>query len=117
MIWLEDSMDGVKDCTLAQIFFVSCRRGHTRCALVTVVQTCALPIARARLRPVSGLVASCETRADCPAGPSRLSGLRAVRSTDAVRAPARRWNPVRSEERREGKACVSRGRSRWGADL
>src|SRR3546814_1196427 len=25
-------------------FFFSCRRRHTRCALVTVVQTCALPI-------------------------------------------------------------------------
>src|SRR3546814_1740712 len=29
-------------------FFVSSRRRHTRCALVTVVQTCALPISRHR---------------------------------------------------------------------
>src|SRR3546814_9179011 len=29
-------------------FFVSCRRRHTRCALVTGVQTCALPISRDR---------------------------------------------------------------------
>src|SRR3546814_3403742 len=28
------------------LFFMSCRRRHTRCALVTGVQTCALPISR-----------------------------------------------------------------------
>src|SRR3546814_16993426 len=37
------------------LFFFSSRRRHTRCALVTGVQTCALPISRqvatARLRP------------------------------------------------------------------
>src|SRR3546814_9216082 len=36
-------------------FFISSRRGHTRCALVTGVQTCALPIlppaVQRRLRP------------------------------------------------------------------
>src|SRR3546814_8622066 len=32
------------DCKLFVIFFVSSRRRHTRCALVTGVQTCALPI-------------------------------------------------------------------------
>src|SRR3546814_1148084 len=31
-------------------FFFSSRRRHTRCALVTGVQTCALPIFRLRLR-------------------------------------------------------------------
>src|SRR3546814_7706159 len=30
-------------------FFFSSRRRHTRCALVTGVQTCALPISRSRL--------------------------------------------------------------------
>src|SRR3546814_8558701 len=34
-------------------FFFSSRRRHTRCALVTGVQTCALPILRARLLPTS----------------------------------------------------------------
>src|SRR3546814_8173358 len=34
-------------------FFFSSRRRHTRCALVTGVQTCALPISGA-VRPVSG---------------------------------------------------------------
>src|SRR3546814_5982079 len=34
-------------------FFFSSRRRHTRCALVTGVQTCALPISAVRDRPVS----------------------------------------------------------------
>src|SRR3546814_14770264 len=38
------------------LFFVSSRRRHTRCALVTGVQTCALPICRRRCGPAAGLV-------------------------------------------------------------
>src|SRR3546814_1171657 len=34
----------VRDHPLALLFFFSSRRRHTRCALVTGVQTCALPI-------------------------------------------------------------------------
>src|SRR3546814_2682857 len=34
-------------------FFFSSRRRHTRCALVTGVQTCALPISERRGRPIS----------------------------------------------------------------
>src|SRR3546814_15049802 len=45
---------------LSYIFFFSSRRRHTRCALVTGVQTCALPIcptrARARLQTRHALV-------------------------------------------------------------
>src|SRR3546814_8916204 len=33
-------------CQLRLFFFFSSRRRHTRCALVTGVQTCALPISR-----------------------------------------------------------------------
>src|SRR3546814_255184 len=36
------------------VFFFSSRRRHTRCALVTGVQTCALPISRAAQRQVEG---------------------------------------------------------------
>src|SRR3546814_9173586 len=38
--------------------FFSSRRGHTRCALVTGVQTCALPVsaAAARRQPPSGIL-------------------------------------------------------------
>src|SRR3546814_9234455 len=39
------------------VFFVSSRRRHTRCALVTGVQTCALPISTTLLLRVSTAVA------------------------------------------------------------
>src|SRR3546814_4150874 len=35
---------------MCSFFFFSSRRRHTRCALVTGVQTCALPISRSDLR-------------------------------------------------------------------
>src|SRR3546814_5940535 len=76
-------------------FFFSSRRRHTRCALVTGVQTCALPI--------------CSTSAAVQAArrsPSRgCSAPRAVASASTFR--------IRSEERRVGKECVSTCRSRW----
>src|SRR3546814_4017028 len=39
------------------IFFFSSRRRHTRCALVTGVQTCALPISRKIMNDTKGLMA------------------------------------------------------------
>src|SRR3546814_7816264 len=76
------------------IFFFSSRRRHTRCALVTGVQTCALPIAfRAR-----------ENRKEAGFPVSLESGWE---NHDI--APYGR----RSEERRVGKECVSTCRSRW----
>src|SRR3546814_3517605 len=46
-------------CSLYHLFFFSSRRRHTRCALVTGVQTCALPISFADsgepVRLVTGL--------------------------------------------------------------
>src|SRR3546814_5095976 len=39
-------------------FFFSSRRRHTRCALVTGVQTCALPIWPVKVRSVAPLVTS-----------------------------------------------------------
>src|SRR3546814_1532284 len=71
-------------------FFFSSRRRHTRCALVTGVQTCALPIWS------DG--GSCRGSASGPC----------CRSTST---PA--WQVRRSEERRVGKECVSTCRSRW----
>src|SRR3546814_12140019 len=75
-------------------FFFSSRRRHTGCALVTGVETCALPISR---------------RSTC--------AMLRCRSSAAWRA--RTWCPTRwtaacrSEERRVGKECVSTCRSRW----
>src|SRR3546814_2529539 len=105
-------------------FFFSSRRRHTRCALVTGVQTCALPIStleavgaghpaeltfwvRVALDvPVQGLFDYCSatsiplgTRVIVPFGRRKLIGV-------VVATP-------RSEERRVGKECVSTCRSRW----
>src|SRR3546814_9362549 len=77
-------------------FFFSSRRRHTRCALVTGVQTCALPIfiraasVRARRIRAGG------GRQDLPHSGGR-----------------NRSRTRRSEERRVGKECVSTCRSRW----
>src|SRR3546814_9325408 len=91
------------------LFFFSSRRRHTRCALVTGVQTCALPIfSPSSMRgAVSIFSANLCNRAKnvvahvglsyCPA---RVIGVAA----SVV---------CRSEERRVGQECVSTCRSRW----
>src|SRR3546814_7971955 len=84
-------------------FFFSSRRRHTRCALVTGVQTCALPI----WIGVSG-------RDDRPwfgAGLVNIGGgQRELQPNVDDLAPI---TFGRSEERRVGKECVSTCRSRW----
>src|SRR3546814_1955337 len=79
-------------------FFFSSRRRHTRCALVTGVQTCALPIYTA--------VAGDFVRREM----SRLGIRLLLKSGDA--APLAQALHERSEERRVGKECVSTCRSR-----
>src|SRR3546814_6634051 len=75
-----------------RLFFFSSRRRHTRCALVTGVQTCALPISTARTT--------------IPSRPTTC-----VSSTRTAKAALpTSW---RSEERRVGKECVSTCRYRW----
>src|SRR3546814_3566786 len=94
------------------IFFFSSRRRHTRCALVTGVQTCALPIL-GTLWPKHEAF--------------RLHLLRTHRGHPVVQMPqsihyadpaaaaemAEAIRNHRSEERRVGKECVSTCRSRW----
>src|SRR3546814_2507002 len=90
--------DGCAVCVF--IFFFSSRRRHTRCALVTGVQTCALPI-----------YAGSVTGAYAAAG---RAWRRFIIRTTAFRAmPYIGTNSSRSEERRVGKECVSTCRSRW----
>src|SRR3546814_1037716 len=91
---------------LVVFFFFSSRRRHTRCALVTGVQTCALPIFEAAVegegRRDRDALARIEERI--------LRGAEKVAAAaidDAVR------RAIRSEERRVGKECVSTCRSRW----
>src|SRR3546814_8457694 len=85
-------------CVLFCLFFFSSRRRHTRCALVTGVQTCALPISCANPHPADFPLALC-------------AAFPAQSAHDA--APIRTCRKGRSEERRVGNECVSTCRSRW----
>src|SRR3546814_12722768 len=109
------------------VFFFSSRRRHTRCALVTGVQTCALPICQNQLtRPGARaegptLLAECtlvSTEGPGFCGDSGCSSApRLQRSTDPVNLlypfEVDRIHVVRSEARRVGKECVCTCRSRW----
>src|SRR3546814_19782269 len=119
------------------LFFFSSRRRHTICALVTGVQTCALPISRAKgvfIVPqllkasfiIGGeggsgvLLAKTQTGWSEPAiytmgagsiglqiGGEASEVMLLLMSDKAVEAI------LRSEARRVGKECVSTCRSRW----
>src|SRR3546814_2933650 len=78
-------------------FFFSSRRRHTRCALVTGVQTCALPISTPVRHP--------------PVMTTTCAPAARTASRDSVRGSC--VHSPRSEERRVGKECVSTCRSRW----
>src|SRR3546814_7137815 len=113
-------------CFVCMFFFVSSRRRHTRCALVTGVQTCALPIGSdtfATRRAVAdatdalgvplvwgavqewhGQVTVFWSRPPDGAPPMRLTDL-FPEGTEG--------EPPRSEERRVGTECVCTCRSRW----
>src|SRR3546814_5304174 len=79
------------------VFFFSSRRRHTRCALVTGVQTCALPISvhESSLSPCVHSILAAKL------GYEKLAYDFYLRTSR------------RSEERRVGKECVSTCRSRW----
>src|SRR3546814_12490021 len=95
-------------------FFFSSRRRHTRCALVTGVQTCALPIfSGPRTIGAKAWVVSKVTPPNCVAQPTKL---RVVPDCEIDPAVGCRERLVRSEERRAGKVCVSTCRSRWPPD-
>src|SRR3546814_2574145 len=99
--------------TCLVFFFFSSRRRHTRCALVTGVQTCALPIsddlsafAPQDFAPRHGESLACE---EWLPGPRE----RCRSHSDSAGGGPRGYPPERSEERRVGKECVSTCRSRW----
>src|SRR3546814_5217232 len=104
------------------VFFVSSRRRHTRCASVTGVQTCALPICAldAVVGSITGALKAGESvnligfgTFDVRAHAARTG--RNPRTGEEIQIAAAK-NPAfkaRSEERRVGKECVSTCRSRW----
>src|SRR3546814_16310481 len=114
------------------LLFFSSRRRHTRCALVTGVQTCALPIlksddfAAAVKWMLQNRAVGLEPKGMAPMTKGKSEMRR--RSLGEVEQYLNelleehslpfdfdlvRINAVRSEERRVGHACVSTCRSRW----
>src|SRR3546814_3673778 len=103
----------VGDCLVLVLFFSS-RRRHTRCALVTGVQTCALPILHG-----GDHIADDGTAAlgNPHAVVRQLAGLASVVGV-LLNGYGQLFHAgggflQRSEERRVGKECVSTCRSRW----
>src|SRR3546814_4659620 len=112
-------------------FFFSSRRRHTSGALVTGVQTCALPIYVFSWFALSKLGAIEVAISDAYKGPFLAHPFRLSRARVLIVAPAliARVAEIeadlpdlqqiflvgddRSEERRVGKECVSTCRSRW----
>src|SRR3546814_5197397 len=106
-------------CSFSFFVFFSSRRRHTRCALVTGVQTCALPISRADIDANQFFDAG-----EAALGFGYLAELSMIAVDREFRdageevfllAEIMRWQTtaIRSEERRVGKECVSTCRSRW----
>src|SRR3546814_5628571 len=96
-------------------YFFSSRRLHTICALVTGVQTCALPIYYD-----TDIAAAVDVAVQNGAKVINLSLGGASPGSAFVSAIARAADQgiivvIRSEERRVGKECVSTCRSRWAA--
>src|SRR3546814_6503560 len=100
-------------------FFFSSRRRHTRCALVTGVQTCALPIYRliAAQLGFQPLQAARKKAIDafkhslCLNPAYVCLGVHNKLTQEIIAFRLDELN--RSEERRDGKECVSTCRSRW----
>src|SRR3546814_10545686 len=102
---------------LIDCFFFSSRRRHTRCALVTGVQTCALPISNLRSpsKPLVYLPHSLSEITGPTVGADRLQEKDNDLTAQHVGEPLGERIIIhgRSEERRVGKECVSPCRSRW----
>src|SRR3546814_2461949 len=99
-------------------FFFSSRRRHTRCALVTGVQTCALPILSRQSLIAAGPQPHPFDRQELPLAvlEIQVSGLeggpfaRAITSLHTLIAAGAQ---PRSEKRSVGKECVRTCRFRW----
>src|SRR3546814_12582082 len=102
------------------VFFFASRRRHTRCALVTGVQTCALPIFRPLAwgdgqrtlivvvtpRQWANLIAALNLG-------EAVAAVAAARAVSFAKDDGLRFTHRRSDERRVGQECVSTCSSRW----
>src|SRR3546814_6630325 len=93
-------------CKIWRVVFFASGRRHTRCALVTGVQTCALPI---RLKAPGNL----RNLVDAIVARSRAREQLEIVDHDEADVMPPLQPAGRSEERRVGQECVSTCRSRW----
>src|SRR3546814_1327675 len=112
-------------CVVLCHFFFSSRRRHTRCALVTGVQTCALPIladAAYVSRSINNknvVIVDARSRQEYDGSEVRAARRGHIPSAKNIDWTRNVENSIfkskekRSEERRVGKECVSTCRSRW----
>src|SRR3546814_9870744 len=104
-------------------FVFSSRRRHTICALVTGVQTCALPICQKHQRNISStysqLLQALYKAATKDNNPERKQILKILRKgrgnleENLFESEPDKGDGIRSEERRVGKERVSTCRIRW----
>src|SRR3546814_8446962 len=99
-------------------FFFSSRRRHTRCALVTVVQTCALPICRNLTTVLSWSTSTPEIRQPFQRGATADLMLTSIErrtwaAVAAAGAPLLDGDLGRTEESHVGEECVSSCRPGW----
>src|SRR3546814_1733903 len=97
------------------LVFFSSRRRHTRCALVTGVQTCALPISRATSEKFWQLPLDDDYADNIKSDIADIRNTGKGRGGGAINGAlfVQEFVGSRSEERRVGKECVSTCRSRW----
>src|SRR3546814_5844706 len=107
-------------------YFFSSKRRHTSCALVTGVQTCALPIFSWQADALATLLRTCSQAqgrllgmlgavgSDTEVQSSLDAMLQNIVTSSAIEGEQLDVGSVRrSEERGVGKECVSTCRSRW----
>src|SRR3546814_9235263 len=97
------------------VFVFSSRRRHTRCALVTGVQTCALPISLGGARDQPCL-RSRKEGGDAEQRSGAALAVEAITERHFGGLAEAREAKLRSEARRVGKECVRTCRSRWSPD-
>src|SRR3546814_15563649 len=98
------------------VFFFSSGRRHTRCALVTGVQTCALPISISPQKFFPGPIAIIQAFIETWVGPAFFAAVLPSLARLGIGIVVSLLVGVvagRSAERRVGKARVSTCKSRW----